>query len=187
MIRQSCWNESANPHSSSSASPLPRLPSSNSARSFVPVAPPVHRLNVIGMVVSLGSSHPSWVDVVGHDVVVVGELYMAECALPVLFDNLAVEQPPHLRVGAEFPVSPRMMRILNSLQAQLTQFSNPRDWLPATAGQRTMDGTILITAKFHRIFSRWFCRDRRRMRSHFGFEEACPVWPGQLSWSNRPS
>jgi len=76
------------------------------------------------MVVSPGPSHSSWVDVVGHDVIVVGELHMAERALPVLLDNLAVEQPPHLCVGAEFPVSPRMMRILNSLQAQLTHFSD---------------------------------------------------------------
>jgi hypothetical protein len=53
--RQSAWNESVNPHSSSPASPLPGLLSSNSARSFVPVAPPVHRLNVVGMVISLGS------------------------------------------------------------------------------------------------------------------------------------
>src|SRR5580704_2242930 len=56
------------------------------------------------MVVSPGSPHASWVDVVRHDVVVVGEQPMAECALPVLFDNLAIEQPPHLRVGAELPV-----------------------------------------------------------------------------------
>jgi hypothetical protein len=100
------------------------------------------------MVVSPGSSHPSWVDVVRHDVVVVGELYMAECALPVLFDNLAVEQPPHLRVGAEFPVSPRMMGVFNPLHPNLI---DPRDWLPATAAQRAMDGTILIAAKFHRF------------------------------------
>jgi hypothetical protein len=51
----------------------------------------MHCLNIIGMVVSPGSSHSSWIDVVGYDVVVVGEFDMAECALPVLFDNLAVE------------------------------------------------------------------------------------------------
>jgi hypothetical protein len=72
------------------------LESSNSARSLVPVAPPVRRLNVVGMVVAPGSSHASWVDVVRHDVAEVGELHMAERALLVLFDNLAVYQPPHL-------------------------------------------------------------------------------------------
>ena len=86
-----------------------RAPFLASARSLLPVAPPVHCLNIVGMVVSPGSSHASWVDVVRHDVVVVGELHMAEHALPVLFDNLAVEQPTHLCVGAEFPVSPRIV------------------------------------------------------------------------------
>src|ERR1700733_12081732 len=89
----------------------------NSARSFLSVAPPVHCLNIIGMVVAPCSSHASRIDVVGHDVVVVGELHMAECALLVLFDNLTVEQPPHLRVGAEFPVSPRMIGVVNPLHA----------------------------------------------------------------------
>jgi hypothetical protein len=129
----------------------------NSARSLLPVAPPMHCLNIVGMVISPGSSHASWIDVVGNDVVVAGELHMAECAFPTLFDNLAVEQPSHLRVGTEFPVSPRMMGVFNPLYAQLIHLSDPWDWLPATAGQRAMDGTILIAAKFHWISSRWLC------------------------------
>ena len=91
------------------------LESSNSARSLVPVAPPVRRLNVVGMIVSPGSSHASWVDVVRNDVIVVRELNMAECALPVLLDNLAVSQSPHLCVRAELPVSSGMMGIFNPL------------------------------------------------------------------------
>jgi hypothetical protein len=86
------------------------------------------------MVVSPGSSHPSRVDVIGNDVVVAGELYMAKCALRALFDNLAVQQPPHLCVGTEFPVSPRMMGVFNPPYAQLIHLSDPWDWLPATAG-----------------------------------------------------
>jgi hypothetical protein len=43
------------------------------------------------MVISPGSSYPSWVDVVGHDIVVVGELHTAERALTVLLNQLAVE------------------------------------------------------------------------------------------------
>jgi hypothetical protein len=77
----------------------------------------MHRLNIVGMIVSPGSSHASWVDVIGHDVAVVGEFHIAECAFPALFDNLAVEQPPHLCVGAEFPISPEMIGILDPLQA----------------------------------------------------------------------
>jgi len=77
----------------------------------------MHCLNVFRMVVSPGTSHSSWIDVVGYYVAVIGEFDMAECALPVLFDNLAVYQPPHLCVGAEFPVSPRMMGVFNPLHA----------------------------------------------------------------------
>jgi hypothetical protein len=117
----------------------------------------VDRLNIVGMIVSPGSSHASRVDVVRHDIAVVCELYMAEWAFPALFDNLAVEQPPHLCVGTKFPVSPRMMEVFNPLYAQLIHLSDPQDCLSATAGQRAMDGTILITAKFHWISSRWLC------------------------------
>jgi len=77
----------------------------------------VHCLNIVGVIVSPASSHASWVDVVGHDVAVVSEPHMAECAFLTLLDNFAVEQLPHFRVGAELTVSPRMMRILNPLQA----------------------------------------------------------------------
>jgi hypothetical protein len=117
----------------------------------------MHRLNVVGMIVSPGSSNAAWVDVVGNNVIVVSEVHIAECAFPALFDNLAVEQPPHLCVGAEFSISPRMMDVFNPLHAQLIQFSDPWDWLPPTAGQRAMDRTILIAAKFHWISSRWLC------------------------------
>jgi hypothetical protein len=94
----------------------------------------MHCLNVFRVVISPGSTHAAWVDVVRHDVVAVGELYMAECALPILFDNLAIYQPPHLRIGADFPISPRMIGVFDPLHAELIQFSDPRDWLPATAG-----------------------------------------------------
>jgi hypothetical protein len=86
------------------------------------------------MIVSPGSSHTSWVDVVGHDVVVVSELHMAERTFPALLDYLAVEQFPHFCVGTEFPVSPRVMGILNPLHTQLPRFPGFRDRFPAAAG-----------------------------------------------------
>ncbi len=52
------------------------------------------------MVVSPRSSHTSWMNVIGHDVAVVGERRLTDGALPVLFDNLAVEQLPHLCLGS---------------------------------------------------------------------------------------
>jgi hypothetical protein len=35
--------------------------------------------------------------VIGHNVVVVGERHLTNRTLLILFDNFAVEQPPHLR------------------------------------------------------------------------------------------
>jgi hypothetical protein len=113
----------------------------------------VYRLDIVGMIVSPGASHAFWVDVVGRDVIVVGELYMAERAFSGLRDNLAVEQLPHFCVGAEFPVSPRMMGILNPLYTQLFCLPGLRDRFPAAAGEGVVDGTIFITAKFHWISS----------------------------------
>jgi hypothetical protein len=43
------------------------------------------------MIVPPGSSQTSGIDVVGHNVVVIGELEMAECAFPALLEDLAVE------------------------------------------------------------------------------------------------
>jgi hypothetical protein len=74
---------------------------------------------------------------------------MAEGTLLALLDDLAVEQLLHLRMRTEFPVSPRVMRILYSLQAQLIRFPGLRDVLPAAAGSRTVDGAIFVAAKSH--------------------------------------
>src|ERR1700733_13942556 len=66
-----------------------------SARSLLSVAHPMHCLDIVGMIVSPGSARASWIDVVGHDVVVVGEIQVAEGAFPALLDDLAVEDLPH--------------------------------------------------------------------------------------------
>ena len=54
-------------------------------------------LNIVRVVVSPGSSHAFGIDVVWHDVVVVGELLVADWTLPVLLDNLPVQEFPHFR------------------------------------------------------------------------------------------
>jgi hypothetical protein len=86
------------------------------------------------MIISPGSSHASWVDVVGRDVAIISELHIAKRTFPVLFYNLVVEQPPHLCIGAEFAVPPRMMWILDPLQAWVTHISNFENPFPAAAG-----------------------------------------------------
>jgi hypothetical protein len=90
--------------------------------------------------------------VVGHDVVVVGERQLTDGALPVLVDNFAVEQLPHLCFGAEFAVSSRMMRVFDALHAKASDPAYLLDQLAATAGERSMNGTVLIATEFHELF-----------------------------------
>jgi hypothetical protein len=70
------------------------------------------------MVVSPRSSHPFRIPVVWHDVVVVRELFLADGTFPVLLDNLPVQQFPHFGRRSEFPISPRVMSVFNSLDAE---------------------------------------------------------------------
>jgi len=77
----------------------------------------MHGLDIVRMIVSPRSSHAFGINVVGHDVVVVGEGFLADGALSALFEDLAIEQLPHLRVGTEFAVSSRMMRVFKTLHA----------------------------------------------------------------------
>lgn len=85
------------------------------------------------MVVSPRSAHAAWIDMVGHDVAVVGELTLADAAFPVLSDHLFVQQLPHLAVGADLAVSARMLWILDSSDAKLSGSSLLRGQFPSTA------------------------------------------------------
>ena len=77
------------------------------------------RLNVFRMVVPPRPSHPTGTNMVGHDVAIISEHFVTEGALATLGGNLPVEQFPHFTVGAEFPESPWVMRILNAPNAHL--------------------------------------------------------------------
>jgi hypothetical protein len=79
----------------------------------------VNSLNVVRVIVSPGPAHSFRVDVIGHNVAIVSELGATESALAVLRGDLSVEQFPHLSVGTEFAVSPRVMRILDPPDTQL--------------------------------------------------------------------
>jgi hypothetical protein len=93
----------------------------------------MHSLNIVRMIVSPRSSHASGMDVIGHDVVVVGEGILADGARSVLLDDLAIEQPPHLRVGTEFAVSSGVMRVFDTLHSQLPDTTLLENHFPATA------------------------------------------------------
>lgn len=92
---------------------------SQSGRSLLAIAPPVDGMNVVGMIISPRPSHSPWADVVRHHIAVVGEALAAEWADALLGDDLPIEELPHLSIGAEFPVSPRMERVVNAADAHL--------------------------------------------------------------------
>jgi hypothetical protein len=112
-------------------------------------APEVHCLGVLRMVVSARSSHPSRIHVVRHDVVIVGERYPANRALPVLLNYFSIEHLPHFRFGAKFAVSSRMVLVFDTLHSEPSDSPSLRNRLTATARERSMDGTVLIPTEFH--------------------------------------
>jgi hypothetical protein len=63
--------------------------------SLFTVAPQVRCLNVLRMVVSARSYHPSRVNTIGHNVAIVGEHYLANSASPVLLNYFPIGQFPH--------------------------------------------------------------------------------------------
>ncbi len=69
------------------------------------------------MIISPSSSHSFGIFVVWHDVVIVRELYVADRTYPALFDDLPVQEFPHLRWRSEFPISSRVMRVYDALHA----------------------------------------------------------------------
>lgn len=88
---------------------------------------------------------------VGDDVVIIRELFMADSALSILLDDLPVQELPHFAGRSKFPVSPRMMRVLDPLHAQSycsgLVFLSYR--LSATAKQGSVYRTIFIATQPH--------------------------------------
>jgi hypothetical protein len=70
---------------------------------------------------------------VGHDVAIVGEFFVADRALSALIDDFLVHQLAHLGRGPQFPISPRVMRIFNAPHSQSHQSAFFPDLLTATA------------------------------------------------------
>jgi hypothetical protein len=76
-------------------------------------------LDIVRMVVSPCSAHSFGFSVVWHDIVVVREVFMADCAFPVLLDNLSVQEFPHFCWRPEFSIPPWVMWILNAPYTKL--------------------------------------------------------------------
>jgi hypothetical protein len=82
-------------------------------------------LNVFRMIVSPGASHAAGIDVVGDDVAVVGELFIADSALAVLGYNLLVHQLSHFRVRADLSVSSWVVGIVDATDSHLPRSFDP--------------------------------------------------------------
>jgi hypothetical protein len=111
----------------------------------------VDSVDILWMVVSPRPSHSSRIDVIGYDVAVVGERHLTNCALPVLFDNFAVEQLPHLRFRAEFAIPSRVMRVFDPLHPKTSHSASLLDRLAAAAIEGSVDGTEFLPTEFHEL------------------------------------
>jgi hypothetical protein len=128
-----------------------QIAASASARSLFSVAPPVDSLNVVRMIVPPSPAHAAGMDRIGHHVAVVGQLFFAEGAYALLGDNLPVEELPHLAVGAKFPVSPGMLRVLDPADAHPALALFSWDLLSSAAEVGAVDRAQLIPAESHDV------------------------------------
>jgi hypothetical protein len=101
------------------------------------------------MVVPPRAPHAAGTDVVGYDVGVVSELFVADCTLAVLGNDLSVQQLSHFRIRADLPVTARVMGIVDPTDSQLALASFFRDRFPATAELRAVNWAKLISAESH--------------------------------------
>jgi hypothetical protein len=131
------------------------------------VAPEVHCLNIVGMVVSPRPAHSSRINVVGNDVVTVGERHVTDGALPVLLDNFSIKQFPHFRFGAKLAVSSRMVRVFDTLHSEPSDSPSLRNRVAATARERVMNGTVLIATEFHGFPPGWVFSEEERWSRRF--------------------
>jgi len=54
------------------------------------IAPPMNRLDIVGVVVSPSPSHAFRLDMVGHDLAVLGKRLVTDCAFSALVSDLPV-------------------------------------------------------------------------------------------------
>ena len=106
-------------------------------------------LNILRVVVPPCPAHAAGMDMVGYDVAIISEHFVTEGALATLGGNLPVEEFPHFPVGAEFPVSPGVMRVFDAPNAHPTLALFFWDCLSAAAGERAVQWAELIAAESH--------------------------------------
>jgi hypothetical protein len=109
----------------------------------------VNGLDIVRMVVSPRPSHSLGVNVVGHYVVAAGEHHLAYGTLPVLLDNFPVNQLPHLGIRAQLAIAARVMRIVDTLDPEVSDPGFLLQRLTTTAVQGPMDRAVFLVPKFH--------------------------------------
>jgi hypothetical protein len=126
------------------------------------------------------SSHPFGIPVIWNYIRVIRELFVADGAFLVLLDNLPVEKFPHFCWRPEFPISSRVMRIVNASNPRL-QSARIGRLFPTAAGNRFVDWAVFIATKPHGISSwesrgnQWLvCGESGRRVSQMGCYNACP-------------
>jgi hypothetical protein len=109
----------------------------------------VDSLNVVRVIISPRSAHAAGIDVVGHNVAVVRELFIADGAPAFLGKNLPVKQLSHFRIRAYLPITARVMGIVDPTDSQLALASFCWDRLSAAAELGAVNRTELISAESH--------------------------------------
>lgn len=90
------------------------------------------------MIVPPGSAHAFRVPMIWDYIVIVRELFVADRAYARLLADLTVKQLSHLGRGPQFPISARVVRILDSLNSESYELWTGKAFT-ATAGQGSMD------------------------------------------------
>jgi len=87
---------------------------------------------------------------VGDDVGIVGEVLVANRADAALLSDLAVHQVSHFGGRSQLPISPRVMRIFNSLNSKSDPLWFGKKFASA-ARKRSMNRTQFICTESHGI------------------------------------
>ena len=102
------------------------------------------------MIVPPRSSHAAGIDVVGDNVAVVGELFIAESAFAFLGDDLPIQQLSHFAIRADLPISAGMLGIIDAPDAHPAWALFSWDLLSAAAELGAVNRAKLIPAESHR-------------------------------------
>ena len=108
----------------------------------------MRRLNIIRVVIAPGRAHTLGLDVVGDNVLAVDKWQVTDSAVSLLRRDFLGEHFPQFCRRAKFPVSSGMIRVVDSLDAHC-QVSGLGCFLPTATDSGVVDGTILVSVKFH--------------------------------------